>query len=49
MITVDEADALDAILEHLEDAVEEGDWFEINPESAALLLAHIKALEAVDG
>ncbi len=49
IIEVTEDDALDTILEHLEDAIAEGDWFEINPESAALLLAHIEALEAVDG
>ncbi len=47
-ITVADEDALDTILEHLEDAVEEGDWFEINPKSAVLLLAHIKSLEEVD-
>ncbi len=49
IIEVTDGDALDAILEHMEDAVKEWDWFEINPESAALLLAHIEALEAVDG
>ncbi len=48
-IVITEDDVIDGILEHLADAVDEGDWFEINPKSAALLLAHIEALEAVDG
>ncbi len=47
-IMITEDDVIDGILEHLADAVEEGDWFEINPKSAALLLAHIEALEMVD-
>jgi hypothetical protein len=34
-------DALAAILEHLRRSVDEGSWFELQPEAAKLLLAYI--------